>query len=48
MSEYHNPVLLNESVSALVLNTGGVYADATSAEAGTPAPYSTSFPPRAG
>ena len=29
MSEYHNPVLLKESVDALVLNPDGVYADAT-------------------
>ena len=29
MSEYHNPVLLHESVNALVLNPGGIYADAT-------------------
>ena len=29
MSEYHNPVLLNESVSALIQDKGGVYADAT-------------------
>ena len=29
MSEYHNPVLLDESVSALVCNPGGFYADAT-------------------
>ena len=29
MSEYHNPVLLHESVDALVLNPGGIYADAT-------------------
>lgn len=29
MSEYHNPVLLKESVDALVLNPGGFYADAT-------------------
>lgn len=29
MSEYHIPVLLNESVSALIGNTGGIYADAT-------------------
>lgn len=29
MSEYHNPVLLDESVSALVCNPDGVYADAT-------------------
>ena len=29
MSEYHNPVLLKESVDALVLNPEGVYADAT-------------------
>ena len=29
MSEYHNPVLLNQSIDALVLNPDGVYADAT-------------------
>ena len=29
MSEYHIPVLLAESVSALVTNPGGTYADAT-------------------
>ena len=29
MSGYHNPVLLEESVSALVHNPGGTYADAT-------------------
>ena len=29
MSEYHNPVLLHPSIDALVLNPGGVYADAT-------------------
>lgn len=29
MSEYHNPVLLKESVDALVRNPGGAYADAT-------------------
>lgn len=29
MSEYHNPVLLKESVDALVLNAHGAYADAT-------------------
>ena len=29
MSEYHNPVLLSESIDALVLNPDGVYADAT-------------------
>ncbi|MCQ2167483.1 MAG: 16S rRNA (cytosine(1402)-N(4))-methyltransferase RsmH [Bacteroidales bacterium] len=29
MSEYHNPVLLKESIDALVLNPDGVYADAT-------------------
>ena len=29
MSEYHNPVLLKESVDALVLNPGGTDADAT-------------------
>lgn len=29
MSEYHNPVLLKQSVDALVLNQDGCYADAT-------------------
>lgn len=29
MSEYHNPVLLDESVSALIGDAAGVYADAT-------------------
>ena len=29
MSEYHNPVLLEESVSALIGDVSGVYADAT-------------------
>ena len=29
MSEYHNPVLLKQSVDALVLNPDGFYADAT-------------------
>ena len=29
MSEYHNPVLLNESVDALVWNPDGIYVDAT-------------------
>ena len=29
MSEYHNPVLLNQSIDALVLDRDGVYADAT-------------------
>ena len=29
MSEYHTPVMLDESVSALVINPDGVYADAT-------------------
>lgn len=29
MTEYHNPVLLNESVEALVWEPSGVYADAT-------------------
>ena len=29
MSEYHTPVLLDQSVSALVFNPGGIYADAT-------------------
>ena len=29
MSQYHTPVLLDESVSALITNTQGIYADAT-------------------
>ncbi len=29
MSEYHNPVLLKESIDALIQNPGGTYADAT-------------------
>ena len=29
MSEYHNPVLLKESIDALVQNPAGIYADAT-------------------
>ena len=29
MSEYHTPVMLDESVSALVIDPDGVYADAT-------------------
>ena len=29
MSEYHNPVLLKESIDGLVLNPDGIYADAT-------------------
>ena len=29
MSEYHNPVLLDESVSALIQNPSGIYIDAT-------------------
>ena len=29
MSEYHTPVLLNESVSALITNIQGTYVDAT-------------------
>ncbi|MCI1785350.1 MAG: 16S rRNA (cytosine(1402)-N(4))-methyltransferase RsmH [Bacteroidales bacterium] len=29
MSEYHTPVLLNESISALVSDTSGIYVDAT-------------------
>ena len=29
MSEYHTPVLLYESVSALITNTSGTYIDAT-------------------
>ena len=29
MSEYHTPVLLDESISALVTNPSGIYADVT-------------------
>ena len=29
MSEYHTPVLLNESISALISDRSGVYVDAT-------------------
>ena len=29
MSEYHIPVLLDESVSALISSPSGIYADAT-------------------
>ena len=29
MSEYHTPVLLDESVSALISSPSGIYADAT-------------------
>ena len=29
MSEYHIPVLLEESISGLVTNPDGIYADAT-------------------
>ena len=29
MSEYHTPVLLDESISALISSTSGIYADAT-------------------
>ena len=44
MSEYHTPVMLDESVSALVTNPDGVYADATFGGGGhtavTPMPLS--------
>ena len=29
MSEYHNPVLLNESIDALAIKQNGVYVDVT-------------------
>ena len=29
MSVYHNPVLLHESISSLITNPDGFYADAT-------------------
>ena len=29
MSDYHTPVMLDESISALVTNPSGTYADAT-------------------
>ncbi len=29
MSEYHNPVLLNDSVDALIINESGIYVDCT-------------------
>ena len=29
MSEYHNPVLLQQSIDALVTKADGIYADAT-------------------
>ena len=29
MSEYHTPVLLDESISALITNPNGIYVDAT-------------------
>ena len=29
MSEYHNPVMLRECLTALITNTSGIYADAT-------------------
>ena len=36
MSEYHTPVMLDESVSALVINPDGVYADPTFGGVATP------------
>ena len=29
MSEYHNPVLLNDSVDALIIDASGIYVDCT-------------------
>ena len=29
MSEYHNPVLLKDSVDALIINESGIYVDCT-------------------
>lgn len=39
MSEYHTPVLLDASVSALVTNPSGLYIDATFGGGVTPPGY---------
>ena len=44
MSEYHIPVLLEESVSSLVTNPNGIYADATFEAVDTPLPYFHAYP----
>ncbi len=41
MSEYHIPVLLEESVSSLVTNPNGIYADEA---VDTPLPYFHAYP----
>ena len=39
MSEYHTPVMLDESISALVTNPSGTYADVTFGGGVTPPNY---------
>lgn len=46
MSEYHNPVLLKESVDAIVVNPDGVYADATFGGGGHSAEILSRLSPR--